>query len=90
MANSCQLLETMARDKEEYSNGPCASFWRNYSIRDGHTQPGNPKASNELPSKHMDMSPEKARTILHDKEIRGHPLTEKQRGLFGAIAGKKK
>ncbi len=81
----------MARDKEGYSEGgACASFWKPYSIRDGHTQPGNPKASNELPSEHMDMSPEKARTILHDKSIRGHPLTPKQRGLFGSIAGKGK
>lgn len=80
----------MARDKETYNNGPSASFWKQFSIRDGHTQPGNPKASNELPSKHMDMSPEKARTILHDKSIRGHPLTEKQRGLFGSIASKGK
>jgi CBS-domain-containing membrane protein len=38
------------------------------------------------------ISPEKARKILHDKEIRGKPLTEKQRKLFGAAAsrGKKK
>lgn len=77
------------RSKSNYDNGPCASFWKPHSIRDEHTQPGNPRASNELPSKHMDMSPEKARTILHDGSIRGHPLTSKQRGLFGSIAGKK-
>lgn len=29
----------------------------------------------------------KARKILSDKEVRGRPLTTKQRGLFGAIAG---
>lgn len=29
----------------------------------------------------------KAREILHDKEVHGHPLTEKQRKFFGAIAG---
>ncbi len=28
----------------------------------------------------------KARKILHDKSVRGHPLTKKQRGFFGAIA----
>lgn len=28
----------------------------------------------------------KARKILHDKEVRGHPLTKKQRGFFGAVA----
>ena len=29
----------------------------------------------------------KAKEILHDKEVHGHPLTEKQRKFFGAIAG---
>lgn len=29
----------------------------------------------------------KARKILHDKEVHGKPLTEKQRKFFGAIAG---
>lgn len=28
----------------------------------------------------------KARQILHDKSVRGHKLTAKQRGMFGAIA----
>lgn len=28
----------------------------------------------------------KAKTILHDKEVKGHPLTDKQRRFFGAIA----
>lgn len=31
-------------------------------------------------------SPQKARQILADKEIRGHPLTTKQQGFFGAVA----
>ena len=29
----------------------------------------------------------KAKEILHDKEVHGHPLTDKQRRFFGAIAG---
>jgi hypothetical protein len=29
----------------------------------------------------------KAREILHDKSVHGHPLTDKQRRFFGAIAG---
>lgn len=41
-----------------------------------------------LPSKRTNApSPQKARQILRDKEIRGHPLTPKQRGFFGALAG---
>ena len=32
------------------------------------------------------LTPGKARTILHDKEVKGHPLTKKQRGFFGAVA----
>ena len=34
-------------------------------------------------------SPAKAQKILHDKEVRGHPLTKKQRGLFGVLASGK-
>ena len=32
-------------------------------------------------------SSHKAKKILTDGSVRGHPLTEPQRGLFGAIAG---
>jgi hypothetical protein len=28
----------------------------------------------------------KAKKILHDKEVKGHPLTDKQRKFFGAKA----
>ena len=34
------------------------------------------------------VSPEKAREILKDGSVHGHPLTEKQRGMFGAAAGR--
>jgi len=40
----------------------------------------------EMPSK--DIDPEKARKILKDGEIGGKPLTEAQKGMFGAAAGK--
>ena len=33
------------------------------------------------------LTAKKARQILHDKEVHGHPLTEKQRRFFGAISG---
>ena len=32
------------------------------------------------------LTPNKAREILHDKEVHGHPLTEKQRRFFGAMS----
>lgn len=34
------------------------------------------------------VSPSKARKILHDGEVNGHPITQKQRGMFGAAAGR--
>jgi DNA primase catalytic subunit len=34
------------------------------------------------------ISAAKAKKVLKDGEVRGHPLTEKQRGMFGAAAGK--
>lgn len=33
-----------------------------------------------------ELTPAKARKILHDKEVNGHPLTDQQRKFFGAIA----
>lgn len=38
----------------------------------------------------MPLSHEKARKILHDKEVRGKALTEKQRRFFGAVASKQR
>ena len=43
-----------------------------------------------LPSEEADVTPEKARAILRDGTVHGKPLTEKQRGMFGAIAGQGK
>jgi Mn-dependent DtxR family transcriptional regulator len=40
-----------------------------------------------MPSESADVSPEKARKILHDGEVHGKPLTEQQRKFFGAIGG---
>lgn len=39
-----------------------------------------------LPSRSLDISPAKARKILHDGAVRGHKLTKRQRGMFGAKA----
>lgn len=36
------------------------------------------------------LTPAKARKILHDKKVRGHPLTTKQRKFFGAKSRKGK
>jgi hypothetical protein len=33
------------------------------------------------------VAPTKAKQILRDDEVRGKPLTEKQKGFFGARAG---
>jgi len=60
----------------DHDDGGLTKFWN--------------ESGSHKPSERMDMSPQKARTILHDKSVRGHPLTPAQRGLFGAIAGKGK
>ena len=36
---------------------------------------------------HGNVKSSKAREILRDGSVRGHPLTSKQRGFFGARAG---
>jgi len=80
----------MARSKSDYDSGACAKFWKPFSIRDNHSQPGNPKASNELPSEHTSITPAKAKIMLKEGTARGHALTPKQKGFLGAVAGKGK
>jgi len=41
-------------------------------------------------TRRVSLSPAKARTILHDGAVRGHPLTPKQQRFFGAMATAKK
>jgi hypothetical protein len=48
------------------------------------------EAEKAQPSASADVTPEKARKILHDGSVRGHPLTEQQRKMFGAIASRGK
>lgn len=36
------------------------------------------------------VSQSKAKMMMHEGVIKGHPMTEKQRGMFGAIAGGKR
>lgn len=40
-----------------------------------------------LPSSKVKMGATKAKKILSDGTVRGNPLTQAQKGLFGAIAG---
>jgi hypothetical protein len=71
--------------------GGASAFWLKHRIKDSHKQPGNPEASGgHKPSSKIKMSPEKAKKILKDNSVHGHPLTKKQKGLFGSIAGKSK
>lgn len=44
---------------------------------------------NEQPSDTLAISPEKACTIIKDGQVHGHPLTQAQRGMFGALCGKR-
>ena len=46
-------------------------------------------AANAKPSSGLDMTPEKACKIIKDGTVHGKPLTEKQRGMFGAKCGQR-
>lgn len=79
-----------------YGSGATKAFWDKHSIKTGRDQPGNPYADGErrnrkgLPSKSTSLSHEKAKKILKDGTVRGKKITPKQRGFFGAVAGKGK
>ena len=45
----------------------------------------------KLPSRRKGApTPTKARKILREGRVKGQPLTKKQRGFFGAVAGKRR
>lgn len=46
------------------------------------------KKGKRRPSATTSLTAAKARKILHDKSVRGHPLTDRQRRFFGAVASK--
>ena len=50
--------------------------------------PPAPEPYAEQPSEHV--GAEKAKTILREGEAKGHPLTEAQKGMFGAAAGRER
>lgn len=62
--------------------GATQDFWKPHSIGGQRDQPGNPHAQGEL-------SASKAKKILKDGTVRGHPITPKQRGYFGLVASGK-
>ena len=77
--------KVMKRGEEEYFAG--ADFVDEYTMGPGGTT-GPKIAVRDYPTmKGGGLTAKKAREILHDKEVHGHPLTEKQRKFFGAIAG---
>jgi hypothetical protein len=55
-----------------------------------HPAPNPPAAEPYAEQPSADISPEKAKVILKEGEAKGHPLTEAQRGLFGAAAGRER
>ena len=68
---------------EIIANAISAEYYRNKMSGGGG---GEHRGS--YPSTHTTLSPEKARHILSDGTVHGHPLTPAQRGFFGAIAGR--
>lgn len=70
-------------------SGSTKAFWSPYCISSGRDQPGNPTAQGEERAAHKahKLTSQKAKTILEDGSVRGHPLSTKQKRFFGAIAG---
>lgn len=85
------LKNQKSKDKETLLQGKDKEHIPGHEACEGSEMdvaPGK-KGKKSLPSDDADVSPEKARKILEDGEANGKPLTKKQRGFFGAIAGKK-
>ena len=82
----------MSKDFTEYLNGMSRDEFAEYAKnRGGYTNLGSYYTLTPSGRKEGGLlSPKKARMILHDKSVRGHPLTDKQRRVFGAMSNKKK
>ena len=62
---------------------PIPEFWRDPVHRALFIEPDENERSHQLTAA-------KARLMLHEGTVRGHPLTSAQRGLFGASASGQK
>jgi hypothetical protein len=91
VTNEITTNAPMEKDLVEYLNGlPHDEFAAYAKKRAGYVNLG--RYFTVTPSglkKGGLLSTKKAKTILHDKEVRGHPLTDKQRRYFGYLSNKK-
>lgn len=68
--------------------GGADSMWPSIEAAKQHIREGWSEEKKGFPSD--DIDPDKARQILRDGEVNGKPLSDKQRGMFGAAAGEDK
>lgn len=72
----------------------CSKTRQRYAQRYGKDWEEEPAKKDGEPDKYAagqpsdDVDPDKAKQILKDGEVRGEPLSDKQKGMFGAAAGK--
>lgn len=103
LVNVCEFMKSYQKNNTEMfqeiiSNAISADIYRNKSSsgNSGSSGGGRGRESSgsgshrSYPSEHTTLSPEKARNILRDGQVHGHPLTPAQRGFFGAIASRGK
>lgn len=79
--------ETLLQGKDK-ENRPHTEEERHDGMKESATFKPGTKDKKSQPSD--DISPEKARQMLKDGTAHGHKLTEKQRGMLGAAAGRDK
>ena len=84
------VLALVGKDDDEYALLPPGSVIAPKKAGDGDDVETAKLRIAEQMEKGGSVSPEKAREMLHHGEVRGEPLTERQRGLFGLIASGKK
>lgn len=71
------MADNMLKEKGSVMNRAEKAFVKTFARKDA------------MPSETANVSKEKAKQILKEGEAQGSPLTEKQRKMFGAIAGGK-
>lgn len=79
-------IEDLGEERKSYTPDRLVKDLREY-VESLDEEPGG--STNAQPSDRADVSPDKACEILRDGSVHGHKLTTAQRGMFGAICGKR-
>jgi hypothetical protein len=83
IANSVESIKASRNEFDQYLKARQGNGFENMERYGNNDNPAYFQAGGQI-------SPDKAREILHDGTVHGHPITDRQRRFFGAMSNKSK